>query len=110
MSKLIDVAVSHFSSQEVRSLEVPQWQTTVYSKSLSMDDKAKWLSRSDGDTTDYMIYSLIYGVTDEKGEPIFDLGDKAKLRRNVDPDVISTIANFVLKLDAKSEEDREKNS
>lgn len=44
------------------------------------------------------------------GEPLFDIGDKTKLRRNVDPDIISKVANFVLKLDAKSEEDREKNS
>ena len=43
-----------------------------------------------------LVYALIYGITDEQGEPVFDVGDKHKLRKNVDPDVLSRVANFVL--------------
>lgn len=107
MGKLIDSAVAHFSGKEVRSLRVDEWDTTLYSKNLSLEDKAKWFARADGDNTDYLVYALIFGVTDENGESVFDIGDKVKLRKNVDPEVLSKVANFVLQID--DEEEREKN-
>lgn len=110
MSKLIDVAVSHFSNKEIRSLYVPEWDVTLYSKNLSLDDKSKWIRRAENDATDYMVYAVIYGCTDEKGENVFDIGDKVKLRNHVDPEVLSQVANFVLAIDGETEEEREKNS
>jgi hypothetical protein len=108
MSKLIDNAVAHFSSKAVRELRVDEWDVTLYSKSLSLEDKAKWLKRSDGDTTDYLVYAVIFGVTDKDGEPVFDIGDKQKLRQKVDPEILSKITNFVLHIE-EDEEGREKN-
>jgi hypothetical protein len=107
MGNLIDSAVAHFSGKEVRSIRVDEWDCTLYSKNLSLEDKAKWYTRADGDNTDYLVYALIYGVTDADGEPVFDIGDKVKLRKNVDPEVLSRVANFVLAID--DEEEREKN-
>lgn len=107
MGKLIDSAVAHFSGKEVRSLRVDEWDTTLYSKNLSLEDKAKWFARADGDNTDYLVYALIFGVTDENGESVFDIGDKVKLRKHVDPEVLSRVANFVL--DTVNGEDAEKN-
>jgi len=66
------------------------------------------MSRADGDTTDYLVYAVIFGVTDKDGEPVFDVGDKVKLRQKVDPDVLSKVANFVLRVQ-EDEEGREKN-
>ena len=103
--KLIDTAVSHFSSRAVRSIEIPEWETTLYSKSLTLDDKAKWLA---SDTTDYMVYAVIFGLTDEKGEAVFTIDDKHKIRRSVDPDLVQRLANFILIPDFESEEDRKK--
>ena len=107
MGKLIDSAVAHFSGKEVRSLRVDEWDATLYSKNLSLEDKAKWFARADGDNTDYLVYALIFGVTDENGESVFDIGDKVKLRKHVDPEVLSRVANFVL--DTVNGEDAEKN-
>lgn len=107
MGKVIDSAVAHFSGKEVRSIRVDEWDCTLYSKNLSLEDKARWYARADGDNTDYLVYALIFGVTDENGERVFDLGDKVKLRKNVDPEVLSRVANFVL--DIQDEEEREKN-
>lgn len=107
MGKLIDSAVSHFSSKEIRTLRVEEWDTTLYSKNLSLDDKAKWFARSDGDNSDYLVYALIFGVTDKDGEAVFDIGDKVKLKKHVDPEVLSRVANFVL--DTVDAEDAEKN-
>jgi hypothetical protein len=109
MSKLIDTAVSHFNTKAIRKLYVEEWDVTVYTKNLSLDDKSKWMSRADGDTTDYLVYAIIFGTTNEKGESLFDIGDKVKLRRNADPEVVSKIASFILTPEADSEEGREKN-
>jgi hypothetical protein len=107
MGKLIDNAVAHFSNKEIRTLRVDEWDCTLYSKNLSLEDKAKWFARADGDNSDYLVYALIYGVTDENGESVFDIGDKVKLKKNVDPEVLSRVANFVL--DTLDAEDAEKN-
>jgi hypothetical protein len=107
--KLIETAVSHFSSKTVREIYIPEWEATLYAKPLSLEDKAKWISRADGDNTDYMVYALIFGLVDEKGDSVFDIGDKVKLRRGVDPEIVARLANFVLEVDAPTEEDREKN-
>lgn len=107
--KLIDVAISHFNSKEIRSLEVPEWDTTLYSKNLTLADRAKWMKLAEDDNLSYLVYAVIFGTTDAQGEPVFDIGDKPTLRSNVDPDIVSRIASFVLKIDADSEEEREKN-
>lgn len=109
MSKLIETAISHFSNKATREITIPEWDVTLYSKNLTLDDKAKWLARADNDTTDYMVYAVIFGVTDNEGNAVFDIGDKHKLRNHVDPDVLSRIATFVLNTDGSNEEEREKN-
>lgn len=109
MSKLIETAVEHFSNKAIRKIEVPEWGIDLYAKNLTLDDKAKMLRRSDSDNTDYLIYALIFGVTDEQGEPVFTLEDKVPLKRKVDPDVVTRIATFVLTGESLSEEEREKN-
>ena len=93
---VLEKAVSHFSSKEIRTLEVPEWECTLYSKNLTLEDKAKWVARSDGDSTLYLVYAVIFGVTDKNGEPVFTIGDKTKLMKAVDPEVLSKVANFVL--------------
>jgi len=107
MSKLIDTAIAHFSNREIRSLEIPEWEITIYAKNLTLDDKARWLARANNDGTDYMIYAVILGAIDQNGDQLFGLEDKVKLRKQVDPDIVAKIANFVLSVE--SEEDREKN-
>ena len=110
MSKLIDQAIAHFSDREIRKMDIPQWGTTIYAKNLTLDDKARWRSRADGYSTDYMIYAGILGTTDEKGDAICTLEDKIPWRKKVDPDIVAEIANFVLNIAADTEGEREKNS
>tara|TARA_B110000503_G_C6904744_1_gene312213 strand:- start:70 stop:396 length:327 start_codon:yes stop_codon:yes gene_type:complete len=106
---IIDAAVSHFSSKEIRSRVVPEWECTVYAKNLTLEDKGKLLARAKDNTTDYLVYALIYGAIDGSGEPLFQLEDKAKLKNKVDPEVLAKIANFILAADSSSDEEVEKN-
>lgn len=110
MSGLIDSAIAHFSNKEVRKIEIPEWDTTLFAKNLTLDDKARMLKRAADDNSDYMVYALIFGLTDDQGEPVFSLEDKVALKRKVDPDVVTRLAAFVLASESQTEEDREKNS
>lgn len=109
MGSFIDSAVAHFSGREIRSLEVPEWGSTVYAKNLSMADKSKITARADGDLTAFYCYTIIFGATDAQGEPLCDVGDKHKLANNVDPEVLARVANFIHDGATSSEEEREKN-
>ena len=107
--KLIDTAIGHFSSKGIRSIEVQEWGVTLYSKNLSLEDRAKWITRASGNATEYMVYAVIFGLTDENGDAVFDIGDKPKLLKSVDPDIVSRLSAFVLEQGASDEKDREKN-
>jgi len=109
MTKLIDQAVAHFSSREIRSMNVPEWEATVYAKNMSLDAKSRLAKRADGDTYDYLVYACILGLTDEQGEPVFTLEDKVKLKKSVDPDIVIRLGNFALGIEGDEERDPEKN-
>jgi len=109
MSKLIDTVVQHFSNLGVREIEVPEWEATLYVKNLTIEDKAKLNARSQDDIHDYMVYAIIFGVVDSEGNPVFDIGDKVKLRRHASSSVVERVANEVLAFQTQKEEDREKN-
>jgi len=109
MANLIDQAVAHFSSREIRKMNVPEWEVDVYAKNLSLEGKSRLAKRADGDTWDYLVYACIFGLTDEQGEAVFTLEDKVKLKKSVDPEIVIRLGNFVLHTEGETEEDREKN-
>ena len=51
--KLIETAVSHFSTKTVREIHVPEWDTTLYAKPLSLDERSRLFGK--GDNIDYMV-------------------------------------------------------
>jgi len=107
--KLIEKAVDHFSKKSVRELYIPEWDATVYAKNLTLEDKAAWLKRAGDDTFEYMLLAIINGLKDKDGEPVFDIGDKPKLKKGVDPEIVSKMATFVLQTAGADDEEREKN-
>ena len=69
MPRLIENALAHFNSKDLRKIEVPEWEVSLFAKNLTLDDKAKMLRRADSDNTDYLIYAVIFGLVDENGDP-----------------------------------------
>jgi len=106
---LIDKATAHFASKERRELHIPQWDVTVYARSVTMEDKSRWLKKSQGDNTEYILYAVIDAFEDEHGNPCFTLAHKPKLKKGVDPDIVSRMFTFLMEDDQETEEDREKN-
>lgn len=107
--RAIELAKAHFSAKEVRKLAVPEWGLDVYCRPMTLGGRAKIGARADGNATDYLVYTIIQCALDEQGEPLFTLEDKLALRDQCDPDVVSRVANFILKPSAETESDREKN-
>jgi len=107
--KLIEKAVSHFSSKERRQLYIEEWDATIYARNVNLEDKSSWMKQSDGDSFEYMLYAIIGGVEDEEGNLCFDLSDKPKLKKGADPEVVSKVASFVLETSGPTDEEREKN-
>jgi hypothetical protein len=106
---VIEKAIQHFSAKERREIHIPEWDVTLYSRNLTLEKKGQWLKRSDGDTTEYMLYAVIYGLENEDGSNAFDVGNKKELATGVDPEVVTRLATFVLETSGPTEEDREKN-
>lgn len=102
-------AVANFSSRNQRSLDVPELGMTVYARSMTLELQAKIYNTADGDNTDYLCYAIIFGATDKDGNAIAGVGDRKDLRANVDPKIITKVANFVLDHQGSTEEEREKN-
>lgn len=107
--RLIDKATAHFKSKAVRSQHFDQLEVTIYANPLNMETKSKWLIMADGNNADYLIYAIIFGALDKDGNHLFSLEDKTLLKKQVDAELISGIAGFVLNLDGIPEEEREKN-
>ena len=106
---IIEQAMSHFSSQEVRSMEVPEWKATVWAKPITMAQKGKWLQMAKGSNTAFLLYAVIGGALDKDLKPIFTIEDLDALRHKVDPNVTSGVAMFILGTDSIPEEEQEKN-
>lgn len=106
--KLIEKAVSHFSTKSVREIFVEEWETKLYAKPLSLEERSRLFGKGDGNNIEYMVNACIHGLLDEKGDKVFDIGDKPKLMKAVDPEIVTRLALFVLNSE-ESEEEREKN-
>ena len=106
---VIEKAIQHFSAKERREIYIPEWDVTLYSRNLTLENKGLWLKRADGDSTEYMLYAVIDGLENEDGSNAFDVGNKKELQTGVDPDVVTRLATFVLETSGPTEEDREKN-
>lgn len=106
--KLIEKALQHFQSIEPRELYVSEWDVTIYATEPTLGQKSKWMAKSNGDNTDFMLNAIVEGALDKDGKPLFDVGDKPTLRR-IGSTITERVGLFVLGASAVDDEEREKN-
>ena len=99
-------ATQHFRnalSQELKSVEVPEWDTTVYFKTATTFASEKKILdlHSKGETVEALVETLIAKSLDNDGNRVFSNADKVLLMREVDPEVIIRIVTAMN--DAKEE-------
>jgi hypothetical protein len=108
----IDRAVAHFSAQEVRTIEVPEWgdddgPLVIYVEPFTLREQGRLhkASNGGGDAT-VLADVLIMKCMDAEGNKMFDLGDKRALQTKVDAGVLARVATDIMAVDP---EELEKN-
>jgi len=96
---ILDQAEEQFSSIKRKTIEVPEWDTTIYAKPLTLNEKRK-LYRNLGTRSDdislMMVESVILKAENKDGKKMFTSDDRERLLNKVDPDVVSHIATQIL--------------
>ena len=101
----IDRAVAHFTAQEVRTIEVPEWgdedgPLTIYVEPFTLREQGRLhkASSGGGDAT-VLADVLIMMCMDADGAKMFDLGDKRALQTKVDAGVLARVASEIIAVD-----------
>jgi len=94
----IDQLTGHFSRQQVRVIEVPEWPDAdgkpllIYVQPFTLAEKAKLASHAEnGSSVELLAYTLILKARNGEGEKLFTLEHKHKLMHSVDPDVLARV-------------------
>ena len=103
---VLDNAKNHFKgalSQEMVSIEVPEWDTTIYFKAattFASEQKIIELHQK-GNLVEALVETLLVKSLTKEGKKMFSNADKVVLMRSVDPDVIIKVVSAMN--DAKQE-------
>lgn len=103
---VLDNAKNHFKgalAQELVSIEVPEWETTIYFKAattFASEQKIIELHQK-GNLVEALVETLLVKSLTADGKKMFSNADKVVLMRQVDPDVIIKVVSAMN--DAKQE-------
>ena len=101
----IDRAVAHFSAQEIRTIEVPEWGNddgplVIYVEPFTLREQGRLhkASNGGGDAT-VLADVLIMKCMDSEGTKMFTLDDKRALQTKVDAGVLARVASEIMAVD-----------
>ena len=98
---ILDRAKAHFDTQETKVIEVPEWSdesgnpTILYSEPFTLADRKSLAKFAKDDDMEFIVRLVIMKCLTEDGKKVFDLSDKPVLMNQVDPAVITRIANQI---------------
>ena len=96
---ILDQAEEQFSSIQRKQIDVPEWNTTIYAKPLTLAEKRKRyrnLGAKSEDISSMMVEALIMKAEAKDGKKLFTPDDRDRLMNKVDPDVVSAVATEIL--------------
>ena len=96
---ILDHAEEQFSSIQRKQIDVPEWNTTIYAKPLTLAEKRKLyrnLGAKSEDVSSMMVEALIMKAEDKDGKKLFTPDDRDRLMNKVAPDVVSAVATEIL--------------
>jgi hypothetical protein len=110
---VIERAKAHYQNQPIKEIIVPEWADddgqpfTFYCRPFTLQDQGKLqFAVKNQSEADALAEVLVLKALDNDGNKIFQIGDKAALRGQVDASVLARIANQIMGSNA---EDLEKN-
>ena len=109
---ILDQAEEQFSSIKRKTIEVPEWETTIYAKPLTLNEKRK-LYRNLGSKSDdislMMVESVILKAEDKDGKKMFSAQDILGFKTKADTNIIAEVSTKIMGTDNKDLEDNKKN-
>lgn len=99
---IIDRAKSHFESQGLTRIEVPEWPdengnaTVLFSQPFTLQERKTLQKYAKEDDLEFVIRLVIMKAMNEAGEKVFDISDKPVFLNRVDPNVITRIAEEMM--------------
>jgi|TARA_Y100000114_G_scaffold155740_1_gene180706 hypothetical protein len=98
---------SHFDSFGAKKIDVPEWQTTIYAKPLTLAELKKIRHLANDSDVELMVYCIIYKCLDADMNKIFSIGDKDFLMNEAKLDVLQKVSEQIMQT-ANLEEDAKK--
>jgi|SRR6056300_95894 hypothetical protein len=96
----LEGAINHFKHQEVKIIEVEEWGLTgedaIYVKPFTLLEKNEIFGSGDLKDLFVLIDIIVKKAETKDGEKMFDLESKIKMKKFVDPDIISRVSNEIL--------------
>jgi len=100
-----DKITAHFNELERGSIEVEEWDMTIYWSAYTVAERNKLMKFADRDGgMGLLVRALIMKAEDEQGDKIFTLEDKKVLMSKADPDVIGKVVEAMLGKEASLED------
>ena len=93
---VLEKAKAHFKGFGIKTIQVPEWDTTLYSKPVNVDETARFQKAIEADTAKGMIEVIIAKAMDKDGNKVFQKADAYELRFKTDPTVIDRVAGEIL--------------
>jgi hypothetical protein len=96
MTSVLDKATAHFRNQisgEMTSVDVPEWEATIYFKSANtLREEGKLIELAQaGKTVEALVETLIIRARNKDGTKMFSPADKATFMNEVDPQTLIRI-------------------
>ena len=106
---VITNARNHYKNQiggELKSIEVPEWETTVYYKTVSnfVEEQKIIELHNKGELVGALVETLIQKARHADGKKMFSNADRDVLMREVDPNVIIRVCTEINRNKALGEE------
>lgn len=96
----LEGAITHFKHQETRIIEVPEWnlvgEDAIYVKPFTLIEKDEIFKGTSGNSLTVLIDVIVKKALTKDGDKMFDLEAKVKMKRFVDPDILSKVASQIL--------------
>ena len=96
----LEGAINHFKHQEIKIIEVEEWglvgEDAIYVKPFTLLEKSEIFKGSSDNDLTVLIDVIVKKAETKDGEKMFDLESKIKMKKFVDPDIISRVASQIL--------------
>ena len=96
----LEGAITHFKHQETRIIEVREWnlvgEDAIYVKPFTLIEKDEIFKGTSDNSLTVLIDVIVKKALTKDGEKMFDLEAKIKMKRFVDPDILSRVASQIL--------------